>query len=102
MKLLLPSTVAQSRDLALLASPWAEVFPTASVTSLCSSSTDAQAGKLSNHRGLSALALEKSLFLPLFGDLCLISAGEELVYDSWLEREAESGGFGSGQAEGGV
>lgn len=60
MKLLLPSTVAQNRDLALLASPWAEVFPTASTTSLFSSSRDMQAGKLSNHRGLSALDLEKS------------------------------------------
>lgn len=46
MKLLLPSTVAQSRDLALPASPWAEVFPAASITSLFSSSADAQAGKL--------------------------------------------------------
>lgn len=51
---------------------------------------------MSNHRGLSALALEKSLFLPLFGDLCLIPAGEELVYDSWLEREAEPESFGRG------
>lgn len=86
MKLLLPSTVAQSRDLALLASPWAEVFPTASTTSLFSSSRDVQAGRLSNHRGLYVLDLEKSLFLSLFGNLCLIPAGEELVYDPWQKR----------------
>lgn len=94
MKLLLPSRAAQSRDLALLASPWAEVFPAGTTTTLFSSSTDAQAGKLcQTTRALSALALEKFLFLPSFGDLCFISTGEELVYDSWLEREAEPESF---------
>lgn len=46
--------------------------------------------------------LRNLFFFLCLVNLCLISAGEELVYDSWLEREAESGGFGSGQAEGGV
>ena len=38
------------------------------------------------HRVLSALSLETSLFLHLFGDLCLSPAGEEVFYDAWLEK----------------
>lgn len=86
MKLLLPSTTAQSRDLALLASPWAEVIPPASITSLFSSSTDAQAGKLCQIKG--ALALEKSISLPFFGDLRALSqlVKSWFMIHGWEER----------------
>lgn len=36
--------------------------------------------------GACVFDLEKSLFLPLFGNLCIIPAGEELVYDPWQKR----------------
>lgn len=101
MKLLLPSTVAQSRDLALLASSWAEVFPTASTTPLFSSSRDVQAGRLSNHRGLCVWTLRNLFFF-----LCLVTCALSQLLKSWFmihgRKEADSESFGRGQAVGGV